>query len=127
MYDGRKSWEDSPRHLAKDHQVSERTIRNVVHQDLGYVLRRDEMMSTQTAQENDHDEKSIEEMIGGYVWADPTEIPITTIHTKVSPIMIFLGVVRSEERITTSQFVPRGLRANTNTHVDTSRTIVKPP
>ena len=44
----------SMRHLAKDLQVSEGTIRNVVHQDLGYksyVLRRGQFMSTKT-QEN---------------------------------------------------------------------------
>ncbi|KAM3178190.1 hypothetical protein ACTXT7_003059 [Hymenolepis weldensis] len=46
---------NSMRHLAKDLQVSERRIRKVLHQDLGYksyVLRQGQFMWTKIIQEN---------------------------------------------------------------------------
>ncbi|KAM3170934.1 hypothetical protein ACTXT7_017615 [Hymenolepis weldensis] len=54
-HDRRKSWAVNAQHLAKDPQVSEGAIRNVVRQDLGYksyVLRRGQFTSTKAPQEN---------------------------------------------------------------------------
>ncbi|KAM3171114.1 hypothetical protein ACTXT7_017259 [Hymenolepis weldensis] len=105
-HDGRKSWEVNAQHLVKDLQASEGAIRHAVHRDLEYnpcVLRRDHLMRLKAtlkpiqvsrrtgvcllfSDENNvqQDEKSIEEMIGGFVREDPTEVPTDMYRHQVS-------------------------------------------
>ncbi|KAM3185119.1 hypothetical protein ACTXT7_006994 [Hymenolepis weldensis] len=70
--------------------------------------------------------KSVEEIMGGYVRADPIEVP-TVMRTKFPPTVMIFSVVRSEGRIMTPSSFPQGFRVNADAYVETLQTIVFMP
>ncbi|KAM3188368.1 hypothetical protein ACTXT7_000342 [Hymenolepis weldensis] len=103
----------SMRHLAKDLQVSEGTIGNIVHQDLGYksyVLRRDQFISTKL---------KILKQIEAPRKKGVAMFQLSCMSTKFPPtVMIFSVVKVSEGHIMTPPFFPQGLRINADPDAD---------
>ncbi|KAM3185178.1 hypothetical protein ACTXT7_006878 [Hymenolepis weldensis] len=95
---GQKSLEVNARHLAKDLQVSEGTIRNISHQDFRYKSHmfsnennRSVFAFTPTKKASTRVKKSIEGMRGGYVRTDLTEVPVV-MPTKFPATMMVFGI-----------------------------------
>ncbi|KAM3178811.1 hypothetical protein ACTXT7_001845 [Hymenolepis weldensis] len=71
--------------------------------------------------------KSIEETIGGYVWATPLKFQLLCMRAKFPPTVLAFGVMKgSEGHIRTPQFFPQDLRVNADAdaYVETPQTIV---
>jgi inhibitor of nuclear factor kappa-B kinase subunit alpha len=146
----------SMRSLAREFDVSEGTIRNVVHEDLrykSYVMRRGQFMS-QAIQDNRllrsrmllnklkhpespgelwffSDEKNFDQdqkvNRRNDRWLCNDPSEVPTVmHTKFPASLMVLGVVSSEGHVMPPHFFEQGLRLNADGYVNVLQTVVKP-
>ena len=155
-----KDIDDNPRRsmrcIAKEHRVSEGTIRNVVHKDIrykSYVLRKGHFMSEKVKEnrlirskrllnkiknpaEKDviwffSDEKNFDQdqkvNRRNDRWLCSDPSEVPRVmHTKFPATVMVLGVVSNEGHVMPPHFFPQGLRVNSTAYIEVLKTVVKP-
>ena len=146
----------SIRSIAKELQVSEWTIRTVVHQDIrykSYVMRKGQFISAKTQEnrlmrskrllnkvKNPHehgmlwffsDEKNFDQdqktNRRNDRWLCASPSEVPRVmHTKYPPTVMVLGVVSSEGHVMPPYIFPQGLRVNAAGYINVLKTVVKP-
>lgn len=148
--------ETSIRGIARDLQVSEGTIRTVVHEDIryqSYVRRKGQFMSAKTQEQRLLRAKRLLNKLKhpeepGLLWFFSDEKNFDqdqkvnrrndrwlcadpsgvprVMHTKFPATVMVLGVVSSEGHVMPPHFFPQGLRVNAAAYIEVLETVVKP-
>ncbi|KAM3172986.1 hypothetical protein ACTXT7_013418 [Hymenolepis weldensis] len=104
-------------------------VGNIVHQDLGYKSEYPEEQESPMKGASTRIKNSIQEPIGGYMWADSTEVQLLCARSFHQQRCFSVLLAVKARHIMTSQFFPRVLRVNADadTCTETRQTTVKPP